>query len=144
MNEFDIGIFNSGLVLNYLLRNKNSFTLYMEDGAKLNGTLLGWDTDFLLVKEGKFLHMVRITAISRLQAELDQLLQGDQEVRRENPNPPSIEAPKGNSFTSISTPLSKFKPTLTEVKTPPEREEKIDSGDKGDFKDRLDQLVRNW
>lgn len=141
MNEFDTGIFNSGLVLNYLLRNKNSFTLYLEDGAKLNGTLLGWDADFLLVKEGKFLHMVRITAISRLQADLDQLIQGDQEVRRENPNPPPIEVPKVNSFTSTSSPLSKFKPTLTEVKTSLDKE---DSGDKGDFKDRLDHLVRNW
>lgn len=144
MNDFNAGIFTSGLVLNYLLRNKNSFTLYLEDGARLNGTLLGWDADFLMIKEGKALHMVRITAISRLQADLDQLLQSDQEVKWENPNPPPIEVPKVNSFTSTSSPLSKLKPTLTEVKTSANREENNNSGDKGDFKDKLDKLVRNW
>lgn len=146
MNEFETGICNSGLVLNYLLRTKNSFTLYLEDGAELNGTLLGWDADFLLVKEGKFLHMVRISRILRLQADLERIIQADSGVVRENPNPSSVEAPKVNAFTSTSTssPLSKYKPILTEVKTPPAGSENTTSGEKGDFKNRLDQLVKNW
>lgn len=144
MNELETGILNSDLVLNYLIRNKNSFTLYLEDGTKLNGTLLGWDANFLLLKEGKFLHMIRISSISRLQADLDQIIQVGSEVKRENSIPPPVEAPKANTMISTSSPLSKFKPTLAEVKTASTNNENNNSVEKEGFKDRLDQLVRNW
>jgi sRNA-binding regulator protein Hfq len=144
MNEFEIGILNSDLVLNYLFRNKNSFTLYLEDGAKLSGTLLGWDADFLLLKEGKFLHMVRLSRISRLQADLEQITQAGSDVKREKSISTPVEAPKVNTLTSTSSPFAKLKPTLAEVKTPPASNENNSSAEKEDFKDRLDQLVRNW
>ncbi len=142
MNEFEPGIFNSGMVLNYLLRKRSSFTLYLEDGTKLTGTLLGWDADFLLIKEGKYLQMVRINMISRLQAELDQIIAKDSAVLQENLTQSISETPKENAYTS--SPLAKFKPTLTEVKAPPTVNENNNSDQKGDFKDKLEQLVRNW
>lgn len=142
MNEFETGVFNSGLVLNYLLRKRSSFTLYLDDGAKLVGTLLGWDADFLLIKEGKFLQMVQIKKILRLQAELEQIMAIDSEVMQKNLNPPAIEGTKINS--SAADILTKFKPTLTEVKTPSTDRENANSEGKVDFKDKLDHLVRNW
>ncbi|NLW46483.1 MAG: hypothetical protein GXY86_03990 [Firmicutes bacterium] len=144
MNELETGFLNSNLVLNHLIRDKNSFALYLEDGTKLNGTLLGWDADFLLIKEGKFLHMVRISRISRLQADLEQIIQVGSDVKRENSSPPPVEAPRVNTLTSTLTPLVKLKPTLAEVKTPPSNNDDNISAEKEGFKDRLDQLVRNW
>lgn len=142
MNEFETGVFNSGMILNYLLRKKSSFTLYLEDGAKLTGTLLGWDADFLLIKDGKFLQMIRINKVLRLQSELEQIIAMDSTVMQEDLNPTSIEA---NKITSTSADIkAKFKPTLTEVKNPSIDRENESSEDKGDFKDKLDHLVRNW
>lgn len=142
MNEFETGIFNSGLVLNYLLRNKSSFNIYLEDGAKITGTLLGWDADFLLIRDGKFLQMVRIKKILRLQAELEQIIAMDSTVIKENLNPPSNEPSRINSLSSNS--MAKFKPTLTEVKTPPTTHENEISEVKSEVKDKLDHLVKNW
>jgi chromatin remodeling complex protein RSC6 len=90
------------------------------------------------------LHMIRISRISRLQADLDQIIQVGSEVKRENSIPPPVEAPKANTMISTSSPLSKFKPTLAEVKTASTNNENNNSVEKEGFKDRLDQLVRNW
>lgn len=141
MNEFDTGIITSSLVLNYLLRTKSNCTLYLEDGVKLSGILLGWDNDFLLIKEGKFLHMVQAKKVLRLQAEIDQIT-GASENTLENPNHPFVESNRPNSFVVGSVP--KFKPTLTEVKAPAAIKEADDSEAKNDYKDKLDQLVKNW
>lgn len=142
MNEFDTGIVTSSLVLNYLLRNKSNCTLYLEDGVKLNGVLLGWDNDFLLIKEGKFLHMAQLKRVLRLQAELDQITGMTGESTVESVNQPFIESNKSISITA--GPLSKFKPTLTEVKAPTAIKETDNSEAKSDFKNKLDQLVKNW
>ncbi len=142
MNEFEPGVFNSGLVLTYLLRNKSSFTLYLEDGAKLSGTLLGWDADFLFVKESNYLQMVQLKKITRLQTELEQNIAADPVVRQENSNPSKTEANRINA--TASSTLPKFKPTLTEVKTPSTVNDNNNSEEKRDFKNKLDQLVRNW
>ncbi|NLY76238.1 MAG: hypothetical protein GX075_13225 [Firmicutes bacterium] len=140
MNEFNAGIFNSSLVLNYLLRKKSDFILYLEDGAKLSGTLLGWDSDFLLIKDGKYLQMVRINKILRLQAEMDQISAVDSAaVTTEY----SSSSNADKTMASGNTVPPKLKPVLTEVKTPATGAE--NSGAKGnDFKERLDNLVRNW
>lgn len=147
MNEFETGVFNSSLIFNYLLRTKSSFTLYLEDGSKLNGTLLGWDADFLLIKEGKFLQMIQIKKILHLQAEFDQIVAVVSAVTRVDSAPSSL----GNDIIDstikigpIADTVSKFKPTLTEVKTPLNESEKTDSREKNEFKDKLDHLVRNW
>ncbi len=142
MTEFETGIFNSGLVLNYLLHNRSNFTIYLEDGAKIAGTLLGWDADFLLIKEGKFLQMIRINKILRLQADLEQVIRMDSPVIQENFNQHSIETTRNNS--SNNNTLTKFKPALTEVKTPAAERESENLETKSDFKDKLDHLVKNW
>lgn len=139
MNESEFNVLNSGLILNYLLRKKSAFTLYLDDGVKLTGTLLGWDADFLLVKEGNLLQMVRFGKITRLQTELEQLMAVDNGVKQNNP-----ETVTTNSNPSPSSVFSSFKPTLTEVKTPSGNPGKSTSGKKSDPKNRLDQLVKNW
>lgn len=139
MNESEFNVLNSGLVLNYLLRKKNAFTLYLDDGVKLTGTLLGWDADFLLVKDGNLLQMVRFGKIARLQAGLEQLMAVDNSVKQNNP-----ETETTDSNPSLSSVFSSFKPTLTEVKTPSGSPGKSNSDEKSDPKNRLDQLVKNW
>ncbi len=142
MNKLELSVFNSGLILNYLLRNKSAFTLYLDDGTKLKGVLLGWDAEFLLIKEDHFLQMIRLGKITRLQAEWDQLIATDNLLMQDNPNPPVAETAKLNP--SPSSVLSNFKPTLTEIKTPSVSSEKSNSGERSDSKNRLDQLVNNW
>lgn len=141
MNEFDAGIFNSGLVLNYLLRKKNDFILYLEDGTKLSGTLLGWDSDFLLIKDGKYLQMVRIKKILRLQAEIDQISAIDSAAV---PDEYSSSSNANKAMASRSTVPAKLKPVLTEVKIPAAGAENSGVKENNDFKERLDNLVRNW
>lgn len=143
MNEFELSVLNTGLILNCLLRKKSKFTVYLDDGLKLTGTLLGWDADFLLIKEGDFLQMVRFGKITRLQAELDEILATDNPVTQNNSNPASTEMMKFNPSPSSSV-LSNFKPILTEVKTPSGNSEKVNPGERSDSKNRLDQLVKNW
>lgn len=140
MNEFETGVFNSGLVLNYLLRKKISFTLFLADGFKLTGTLLGWDADFLFVKDGNNLQMIQIKKVTRLQTDLEQIIAVDSIVKQENFTPPPVET----NQIAINPPsvLSKYKPTLSEVK--PAADENTDSDKKGEFKNKLDQLVKNW
>lgn len=143
MNEFEPCVFNSGLVLNYLLRKKNSFTLYLEDGAKLTGTLLGWDADFLFVKENINLQMVQLKKITRLQTELEQIIAVDEDsVAQQEKFSPPPEVTRINS--TAAGPLAKFKPTLTEVKSTPIVNENDNPEEKGDFKSKLDHLVKNW
>jgi len=138
MSELEFSVWNSGLILHYLLRKKNEFTLYLDDGTKLTGTLLGWDADFLLIKEGKFLQMIRFSKVTRLQTELEQLTELDNQLKRNISGPALTETAKFNPSDVLS-----YKPTLTEVKTPSVKSEK-NSGEKSDSKYRLDQLVKNW
>lgn len=141
MSELEYGVCNSGLILNYLLQKKSDFTLYLDDGTKLSGTLLGWDADFLLLKEGKSLQMVRLSKITRLQTELEQLTALNNQFRPAISSPDIIETTKFNP--SQSNVLSNYKPTLTEVKTPSVNSEK-NPEEKSDSKNKLDQLVKNW
>lgn len=142
MNESEFNVFNSGLILNYLLRKKSAFTLYLDDGEKLTGTLLGWDADFLLVKEENFLQMIRFGKIVRLQTDLEQLIAVDNTVMQNNSKPLLNETTKSNP--APSSVFSNFKPTLTEVTTTSDNSGKSNSREQGDPKNRLDQLVKNW
>ncbi len=141
MNEFNAGILNSSLVLNYLLRKKTDFILYLEDGTKLSGTLLSWDSDFLLIKDGKYLQMVRINKILRLQTEMEQISAIDSAVV---PDEYSSSPNSNKAMASRSTVPAKLKPVLTEVKTPAAGAENSGAKENNDFKERLDNLVRNW
>ena len=142
MNEGELGVLNSGLVLNYILNKKSVFTLYLDDGAKLTGTLLGWDADFLLIQDGGFLQMVRLGNVTRLQAELEQVITVDKLAGQNKPN--RLENESRNSNPSPPDVLSNFKPTLTEVKTTSSNFEKRASEERSDPKNRLDQLIKNW
>ena len=140
MNQFEHGVFNSSLLLNYLLRKKNNFTIYLEDGSNFTGTLLGWDSDFLLLKEDQFLQMVRLEKIIRIQTELKQLPAEDNLVRQDNSSPtPTVN----NTIDSVQASALSKKPTFTEVK-PTEGPKNNSSGEPNDSKTRLDQLVKGW
>ena len=140
MSEVEFSVYNSGLILHYLLRKKNNFTLYLDDGTKFSGTLLGWDTDFLLIKEGKSLQMIRFGKVTRLQTELEQLTELDNQLKPNLSSPAPSETVK---FTPSPSDVLSYKPTLTEVKPSTVRSEK-NTGESSDFKNRLDQLVNNW
>lgn len=140
MNEVEFSVYNSGLILHYLLRKKSDFTLYLDDGTKLSGTLLGWDADFLLIKEGKSLQMIRFGKVTRLQTDLEQLTELDNQLKRNLSSQVPSETTK---FTPSPSDVLSYKPTLTEVKPSPVRSEK-NAGESSDFKNRLDQLVNNW
>lgn len=134
MSELEFSVYNSGLILHYLLRKKSNFSLYLDDGTKLSGILLGWDADFLVIKEGKSLQMIRLGRITRLQTELD------------NQSQPNLSSPALTETAKINPSPSDvltYKPALTEVKTPSVNSEKK-AGENSDSKYRLDQLVKNW
>jgi len=141
MNQFEHGLLNSGLILNFLLQKQNNFTIYLEDGSKFSGTLLGWDSDFLLLKEDQFLQMVRLGKIIRIQTELKQLPIEDRPAVQDNPNP---NPPVTNTIDSIQASALSKKPTFIEVKTPAEGPNNNSSGEHSDSKTRLDQLVKGW
>lgn len=141
MNEFEPGVFNSDLLLNYLLRKKTDFTIYLEDGSKFTGILLGWDSNFLLLKEDQFLQMVRLEKIIRIQTELKQLPAGDNLVAKDNPNPTPTTT---STIDSIQASALSKRPTFTEVKTTAEDPKSNSSGEHSDSKTRLDQLVKGW
>lgn len=141
MNQFEHGLLNSGLILNFLLQKQNNFTIYLEDGSKFTGTLLGWDSDFLLLKEDQFLQMVRLGKIIRIQTELKQLPIEDRPAVQDNPNP---NPPVTNTIDSIQASALSKKPTFIEVKTPAEGPNNNSSGEHSDSKTRLDQLVKGW
>lgn len=141
MNQFEHGLLNSGLILNFLLQKQNNFTIYLEDGSKFTGTLLGWDSDFLLLKEDQFLQMVRLGKIIRIQTELKQLPIEDRPAVQDHPNP---NPPVTNTIDSIQASALSKKPTFIEVKTPAEGPNNNSSGEHSDSKTRLDQLVKGW
>lgn len=128
MNELDsFGFLTSDLIFNYILKNKLTISVYLEDGTKLRGNLAGWDADFLSLYDGSTLEMLQVKKIIRLQAELSNVTPLT--------IPPQQEPAK-----------PKFTPVLTEVQ-PAAAESKAASqaeSDKPHSQDRLDNLVRNW
>lgn len=130
MSNFELsGLLNSSILFNHLLQNKLSLTIYLDDGTNVKGTLVGWDVDYFIIRDGETIQMIRAQKLARLQTELG------------NPTSASVsiksEAPK---------PREKIKPVINEIKESFVVEESSEEfgQNKGHFKERLDKLVKNW
>lgn len=131
MNELELNsFFNSSLIFDLLIKNKSALTVYLEDGTKLSGRLLGWDADYLLILYGKTLQVIPTGKLVRLQAELDSA------PAVESPAAPELPKPK---FTPEPNEGSDIKDQIMA-----EKSQNAINKDKPPAKERLDHLVKNW
>ncbi len=133
MSELNLNnYYNSELIFNYLQQNKNVLTAYLQDGTKLSGRLLGWDSDFLLVLYGKTLQVIPREKLLRLQAELDNTKEEIVEERTVISDLPKPKiTPEPTEGSEIKDQLMADKAKNANKDTPPTQ-------------DRLENLVRNW
>ncbi|MGE5582111.1 MAG: hypothetical protein ACM3X9_06180 [Bacillota bacterium] len=131
MSEIDLNSFNnSGQIFSHLLKNKTILTLFLDDGTKLTGRLLGWDNDFLVILYNKTLQIVAARKVNRLQAELENTPASE---------PPAISAPEiaKPKITPAPQQGNEIKDQLMAEKA------RIAERDNSPAKDRLDNLVQN-
>jgi hypothetical protein len=120
------GLINSDWALGHLVKNKTLLTVYLEDGTVLTGTVLGKDDVFLLIMEDTILHMIQINKLIRIQSEVSLDSIADLLGKSGNLKPKVI-------------------PVINEQNNPPPLAPSAeDNSNKDHFKNRLDQLVRNW
>lgn len=74
MPRSDPGFFNSSLILKNLLHNQFLVAVHLEGGAAVSGTLLGWDSEYLLIREDKNLQMVPMPKVLRIQVDLEEIM----------------------------------------------------------------------
>ncbi|HEX3047031.1 MAG TPA: hypothetical protein VHY08_19915 [Bacillota bacterium] len=120
------GLINSDWAFGFLLKNKTVLTVYLEDGTVLRGTVLGKDEVFLIIMENTILHLAQISKIIRIQTEV---------------NVDSIAELLGKTGNQ----KPKVIPVINDQNNPPPLASSAeDNSNKEHFKNRLDQLVRNW
>lgn len=142
VNNGDSGLITSDVLFGYLITQKIALTVYLEDGTTLTGIVLGRDDVFLLLMENTILRMIQIAKIIHLHADVNFAIE-DLPVQLNGLNPKVILT-KG-----ASAPQTAMSGAATGKVIPPgPGAAPVPSSEgqstKENFKNRLDQLVRNW
>lgn len=126
MNKFlNMEIQNSNSIFEYLFHNKIPAHAFLEDVTQLKGALIGWDDNFLLLLDGEKIQLISLKRLLRLEADTVKIIE-------KNVPKPELVKPKISAV-------------INEIEAPAQAEkEKSADGQNKQFKDRLDQLVRNW
>lgn len=125
------GFYNSGLILKNLLQNQYLVLVYLEGGTSITGTILGWDADYLLVRETKNLQMVPMQKVLRLQVDLAEIL-STQALPTPAPTPSKLTSDPAKRYGHLLEQLPDEQPAGNASSAPPVP------------KSRLNAMIDNW
>jgi hypothetical protein len=131
------GFYNSGLILKNLLQNQFEIRVHLEGGTAVSGTVLGWDADYLMLRQEKKLQMIPMPKVLRLEVDLNEVMSGQRlagslAAAALEPVPgPVLQRLSPHPDSALSSPSQPERPAR-DIRPAP-----VAPG-------RLDELVRNW